>query len=180
MDAAHMHERAQTVFAEVLERVDDGDLEAPTPCTDWTVGDLIQHVIDGNRTTVERMGRTPTELPVGGRVAVHRAAAEQANAVFRDPGWRERAVELPFGTLPAPVFAGIRSGDLYAHAWDLATAIGANRDLDPELGDAIFAVTAPVLGPALRGAGRPFADEQPCAADRPIADRLAAFLGRRV
>jgi len=175
-----MHERTQTVFAEVLAQVDDDDLATSTPCADWVVADLIQHVIDGNRTAVERMGGAPAELPTGDRLAVHRASAAVAIAAFGGPGLHERSVELPFDSVPATVFASIRSGDLYTHAWDLATAIGADRDLDRTLGETILSAIAPVLSPALRGAGRPFADEQACPVDRPVADRLAAFLGSRV
>jgi len=180
MDPSEMHERSQAVFGEVLSAVTESDLGRSTPCADWTVANLIDHVVNGNVSSAEMMGRAPTELPDGDRDVVHRASAEQANEAFSEPGWHERFVELPFGSVPAPVFASIRSGDLYAHAWDLAVAIGADSDLDRELGEAIFAATAPVLSPSLRGDGRPFGDEQFCAPDRPVADRLAGFLGRKV
>ena len=181
MDPEEMHERSQQVFAEVLSKVTDDDLAAPTPCTEWDVAALIDHVVDGNRMTVEHMGAAPLapRAAVGDRVRDHRDSAAGAHAVFSAPGWAERFVELPFGSIPAPVFASIRSGDLYAHAWDLATAIGVDADLDPGLGDAIHASTSKILSPDLRGAGRPFGEEQPCAPERPVADRFAAFLGRR-
>ncbi len=91
-----------------------------------------------------------------------------------------RLFELPFGTLPGAVFAVIRAGDVYTHAWDLATAIGSDTNLDRDVGEAVYAGTAPFLSPALRGEGKPFGQEQPCPDDRPIADRCAAFAGRRL
>lgn len=175
-----MHQRAQLVFAQVMAEVHDDDLATATPCSDWTVADLLDHVLDGDRTAVQRMGAVPSPAKDADRMAVHRTAADDANAVVSTPGWQQRFVELPFGSVPAPVFASIRSGDLYVHAWDLATALGADVDLDHDLGEAIFAATAPVLSPDLRGPGRPFGAERLCDPDRPIADRMAAFLGREV
>ena len=175
-----MHDRAQSVFGSVLAHVSDDDLDAPTPCIGWTVADLVAHVVVGNEWAAERMGGALIDLPDGDRVARHRAAAVQAVAAFSAPGWQQRTVELPFGELPAPVYAAIRAGDVYVHAWDLATAIGADTDLDPDLGEAIHAATAPALSPELRGDGRPFGPEQPCPPDRTTADRLAAFMGRPV
>lgn len=175
-----MHDRAQAVFESVLVDVSDDDLGAPTPCTEWTVADLVAHVVAGNEWATEVMGGSLIELPDGDRVARHRAAAAQAATVFSASGWQDRMVELPFGELPAPAYAAIRAGDVYVHAWDLAAAIGADTDLDGELGEAIHAATAPALSPEMRGDGRPFGPEQPCPGDRPTADRLAAFMGRRV
>ena len=180
MDVVEMHERAQAVFTDVLRGVADDDLVAPTPCREWTVSDLLKHVVEGNQHTADRVGTGALDLPEGDRTAVHEAVANQVSAALHEPGWQERIVELPFGMVPAPVFITIRSGDLYAHAWDLATAIKTDTDLDRELGEAIFAATAPVLSPDLRGEGRPFGPEQPCEPTRPVADRLAAFLGREV
>ncbi len=180
MDVTEMHERAQRAFSEVLLHVSNDDLSKKTPCNEWSVTDLIDHVVQGNQTTAARFGVAECAIIDGDRNAIHAAVAEQANAALREPNWREQLIELPFATVPAPVFVSIRSGDVYTHAWDLARAIGGDSDLDRELGEAIFAATAPVLTPALRGEGRPFAQQQPCDPTRPVADRLAAFLGRQV
>lgn len=80
MDASEMHERAQAVFADVLAQVTDDDLATPTPCVDWTVTDLIDHVVEGNQGTAQHMGGSGTELPTGDRVTAFRTAADRANA----------------------------------------------------------------------------------------------------
>lgn len=179
MDPLEMHQRAQAAFDRVHQVTDD-DLDSATPCDEWNVADLVDHAVEGNHWAAERLGTSPEPIPDGTRSERYRAAADQAQAAFASEGALGRTVELPFGEIPAGVFIAIRSGDLYAHAWDLATAIGADTDLDPELGEAVQAATAPVLSPALRGEGRPFGQDQPCAPDRPIADRFAALLGRSV
>lgn len=175
-----MHRRAQQVFTEVATQVGDRDLATQTPCSQWTVLDLLKHVQDGNQATVGHLGGSEVPLPDGDRGQQLAAAAERAHEAFAAPGALDGTVQLGFGEIPVGVFAAIRSGDLYAHAWDLATALETSTDLDPELGAAVMAATAPVLSPALRADGGPFGPEQPCGEDRSQADRFAAFLGRSV
>jgi uncharacterized protein (TIGR03086 family) len=179
MDANELHARAQQVYAAVLAHVTDDDLGKPTPCTEWDVASLIDHINAGNARVVAAGGGEPPELP-GDRITAHATSWAGAQAVFDAPDGLTQPFQLPFGEVPGSVFATIRAGDLYSHAWDLATAIGADTDLDHEVGEAVLARTAPFLSPALRGEGRPFGTEQPCAADRPVADRVAAFVGRQV
>ena len=52
MDPLVAHQRAQEAFVGVLARVSPDQFGAPTPCSEWTIGDLIEHVIGGN----ERVG----------------------------------------------------------------------------------------------------------------------------
>jgi uncharacterized protein (TIGR03086 family) len=174
-----MHARAQTAFGDVLALVGDGDLSRSTPCTNWTVADLIGHVRDGNQWVVELGGSEPNELP-SERLAAHAASSAAAQAVFGADDGLTRTFDHPIGPIPGSLFATIRAGDAYAHAWDLATAIGADTDIDGDLGEEIYDAISPLLGDGLRGEGRPFGPRQPCPQERPMADRVAAFLGRTV
>src|SRR5437868_5369319 len=47
--ALERHRRAQHAFAGVLANVKSDQLDDPTPCPDWTVRDLLGHVIGGNQ-----------------------------------------------------------------------------------------------------------------------------------
>ena len=68
-----------------------------------------------------------------------------------------------------------------ASAWDLAIATGQPTDLDPELAEYVLAFSKQMMSrPGLRGDGRPFGEEQPCGYECPAADRVAAFLGRKL
>jgi uncharacterized protein (TIGR03086 family) len=179
MQPSEAHARAQAVFAGVLANVTDDQLDLPTPCEKWSVAKLIAHVEGGNQWVAGLGGREAFEPPAD-RVAAHAATSAEAQAVFEADDGMTRMFDLPFGTLPGAAFAMIRAGVLYTHSWDLATAIGVPTDLDAELGEAIFAATSPFLGDSLRGDGRPFGVAQPCAESRPMADRMAAFLGRKI
>jgi uncharacterized protein (TIGR03086 family) len=181
MDPLVAHRRAQEVFAGVLAQVSPDQLGAPTPCSKWTIGDLIEHVIGGN----ERVGKwaaNPVQPPArpDDLVAAHRAAAAAAQDVFAAPGGLDGVYRLPIGEVPGQVFIGMRTADVLTHAWDLAVATDQPTDLDPELAAEQLALVRVAVRPEFRGPGRPFGLEQSCPAERAPADRLAAYLGRKV
>lgn len=181
MDDLIAHQRAQDAFAGVLANVSPEELDAPTPCPDWTVADLIEHVLGGNERVGQWAGlyRQPPARP-DSLIEAHLAGASAAQQVFARPGGMTAVLELPFGQLPGSVVVGMRGTDVLTHAWDLAAATGQSTDLDPELATYLLAAVRARVSPDFRGPGKFFGDEQPCPADRPPADRLAAFLGRTV
>ncbi len=156
-------------------------LGGPTPCSEWTINDLIEHVVGGNE-QVGRWAASPIEPPArpDGLVAAHQAAAAVAHEIFAAPGGMSATFKLPLGEVPGQVFIGLRTTDVLTHAWDLAAATGQSTDLDPELAVERLAAARALVGPQFRGPGKPFADEKPCPRERPPADQLAAFLGRTV
>jgi uncharacterized protein (TIGR03086 family) len=181
VDPLVAHQRAQDAFDGVLANVSPDQLSAPTPCSEWTIRDLIEHVIGGNELVGPWGGRTdePAARP-DDLVAAHRAAAAGAQAIFAGPDGLTTMFKLPFGELPGQFFVGVRTADVLTHAWDLAAATGQSTDLDPELAVEQLAAVRAFVGPQLRGPGKPFADEEPCSPERAPADQLAAFLGRKV
>lgn len=181
MDPLLAHQRAQDAFAGVLSNVNPDQLSAPTPCSEWTIQDLIEHVIGGNE-LVGPWGGSPEEPAArpDDLFAAHRAAAAAAEAVFAGPGGMTTMFKLPFGEFPGQFFVGIRTADVLTHAWDLAAATGQSTDLDPELAAEQLAAVRAFVGPQFRGPGNPFHDEEPCSSERAPADQLAAFLGRKL
>lgn len=177
MDQLTAHQRAQDVFAGVLANVKPDQLDAPSPCAEWNAKAIIDHVISGNQWVGQLVGREPTALPdeLG---PAHAGSAVIAQESFAAPDGLTRTFNLPFGDFPGTAFIGLRTVDVFTHAWDLAKATGQPTDLDPELAAEALAASKANINPAFRGPGRPFAAEQPCPEGRPTADALAAFLGR--
>lgn len=172
------HRRAQSEFGRVLDTVTPDMLERSTPCREWTVRDLIVHVAGGNgRVAGNDLVATST---LDDLVAGYRASARDAQRAFEEPGALERIFDVPFGAVPGAVFIQLRTVDVLTHGWDLAVATDQRTDLDPELAAAMLEVSRRLVRPDLRGDGKPFRDEQPSGPDHTAADRLAAFLGRRV
>jgi uncharacterized protein (TIGR03086 family) len=179
MDPLAAHRRAQDVFADVLANMKPDQLGAPSPCTEWDAKAVIDHVIGGNQWVEGLAGRQSTALPAD-LGAAHAESAAAAQAVFEAPDGLTRMFELPFGTMPGAAFIGLRTSDVFTHAWDLAKATGQSTDLDPDLAAEALEAAQRRISPAFRGPGRPFGEERPCPAGRPTADELAAFLGRLV
>lgn len=180
MDPLATHQRAQDAFARVLSGVTDAQLDAPTPCTEWNVRDLVGHVIAGNqRIATGAASHSPDGEDAAELVALHAVSSREAQASFAAPDGLTRTFELPFGNVPGSMLAGMRATDVLTHAWDLARATGQpTADIDDELAGELLAASRERVGPERRGPGKPFAEEQPCDPDAPQSDRLAAFLGR--
>lgn len=129
-------------FESVAALVTPTDLAKPTPCGDWTVQQLLDHVVGGNAMAAALVGGASREdavavlttAVVGDDVvaAVQSSLRSQADA-FADPTALELTVHHPAMDMPGAQLLGFRVGDLLVHSWDLARAIGADETLDPEV-----------------------------------------------
>ena len=97
MDPLVAHQRAQDAFAGVLVNVSPEQFGAPTPCSEWTIRDLIEHVLGGNEHVGIWSGNAdePPARP-DDIVAAHRATALAAQDVFEigRASCRERVLRL--------------------------------------------------------------------------------------
>jgi mycothiol maleylpyruvate isomerase-like protein len=105
MDPLAAHQRTQDAFWGVFAHVQPPQLDAATPCTEWTVRDLIEQVIGGNERVAIRAG-LHTEPPArpGGLLKAHRATAAAAPAVFAALNGMTAIFELPIGRAPGSTF----------------------------------------------------------------------------
>lgn len=169
----------------VLGNVGGQQLDLPTPCRSWNVGQLVNHVVAAPRAGVSALRggewrADDTEYCRGDFLAAYDDTAEQALAAFAEPGALERTARLPFAEVPGAFLRTMITTDQFTHGWDLARATAQATDLDPELAAALLAeVTIP---DELRGEDgtAPFGPERPAPGGASAADRLAALLGRAV
>jgi uncharacterized protein (TIGR03086 family) len=145
MHVTDLHRRSAEDFMATLttlEGRDDGVWAAPTPCADWDVRALVNHIVNEDLWTVPLMeGATIEE--VGDRfdgdllgadpLATTRAAVDTATMAAASGIVAGRIVHLSFGDTPAEEYAHQLAADHIIHGWDLAAAIGADRRIDPEL-----------------------------------------------
>lgn len=144
MDATELHRRAVAEFSARMDAVGasgPGQLSAPTPCGDWDVRTLINHVTGEDRWTAPLLaGSTVADVgdrfdgdllgddPVGAFAA---AAAEATHAAAQtDPA---TTVHLSFGDVPAAEYLHQLAADHLIHGWDLAVATGGDRNFDEEV-----------------------------------------------
>jgi uncharacterized protein (TIGR03086 family) len=179
-------DRAVAAAGAVFDGVKAEQWGDPTPCSEWTVRDLMNHVVGGTRQFISLMsGGGPLDRSLDylgpDPAASFRAAAAELRAAFAAEGALERLAPTPFGPQPGQFLAEMRVTEMMTHGWDLAKATGQSTDLDPELADSLidnFRRMRARAGGA--SSGMPFDDEQPVGDDAPPADRLAAAAGRRV
>lgn len=183
--------RALDVTEQVVATVRDEQWIQPTPCTDWTVRDLVDHLVGGNRLFAGILRGEPSPSPAdlrGGQgvdylgddpVAAYRDAADALLAAFRAPGVLERTFAVPIGPVPGVVALHLRLVEALVHGWDLARATGRPVRFPDDLAEQELAFTRGRLTDLPPGRS-PFAPPQPVAADAPAIDRLVALLGRQV
>lgn len=162
--------RALDQAGDAIAEVTDEQLSLATPCPDWTVDQLISHLIqDADRFTVGVQGGeadwSKQPEPVSGDwTASFRAAADQLVGA-----WREKGSAEP----PGPIW---QAAEIAIHTWDLVRATGQVRELDPEVAEQSLAFMSNALTPENRGDA--FAKERDVPEDANAYDRLVAFAGR--
>ena len=144
MDPAMLFSRATARGCVVMANVSVDQLAMPTPCTDWSVQDLIDHMVGSTGYLLAALeGREPA--PVAGAVAGdYEAGRAQVLAGLAAPGALVRTCRSPLGfdwTIEQAT-AGTFMDNLI-HTWDLATATGQDAALDPELVEACIAMFLP-------------------------------------
>lgn len=170
----------------MVRNVRSDDLSKPTPCTEWDVNALVQHMIDvcqrfGAALATGASAQRSTSAPQadGEPAAAYAAAAARLMDAWRTPGAMERTLKLPFGEMPANVAINVVLADQLLHTWDLAKAIGRPYTMDADLAESTLNMMQAMMQPEFRGPGKGFAEEVPCPADAPIQDRALAFSGRK-
>lgn len=152
MDIAEVHTRALGATRGYVAGVQDSQWGAPTPCEDWDVRTLVNHVVSGNEWaaalaagwTIDEVGdRLDGDILGDDPLEAYDASAERAGAAFRAPGALEAPCAVSYGPVPGEVYAGHRVLDLLVHGWDLATATGQDATLDPRLVTAGLVVLLP-------------------------------------
>jgi uncharacterized protein (TIGR03086 family) len=78
-------------------------------------------------------------------VAAIDEALQRQQAAFDRPGVENHVFQHPAGDMPGAQVLQFRLGDVLVHQWDLARAIGADENLDPELVDEVWTGVAPMI-----------------------------------
>jgi uncharacterized protein (TIGR03086 family) len=178
-DPVGLFRAATRQSATVMAAVDATELSAPTPCDEWSVQQLMDHMAGGPAYLLAAVeGGAP--LPVQGvTVEDYRKRVDEALAALADPAVLARTCVSPVGfewTL-AEATAGTFM-DTLVHTWDLAVATGQDGTLDPALVEACVAIFLPDMPERGRAAGL-IGPAVPVPADASPQDRLLGAMGRR-
>lgn len=175
--------RACAVVGDLIERIGADEWTAATPCTEWSVRDVVAHLVGMNLVFVAMLEQTP--LPERGvdrlgadPTAAFRRSATALQAAADRPGVLDEAQTTPVGAATGAERLQWRIADLLVHGWDLAQATRVPVELPADLVEQAFTFVGTHL-PSQSRSGR-FAGAQPIADNAPAIDRLAAFTGRAV
>jgi uncharacterized protein (TIGR03086 family) len=185
VDPVATAERSYGIAGRVIAGVRPDQLDRSTPCADWDVRALVNHLIGGHfyfkaplRGQQMDANATPPDFASSDPAGTFGQASKEMVKAWREPGALDKTVQTMIGPMPAAILIGMWTNDNLVHAWDLARATGQDESLDPELATQMLAMVQGVDLP--RGEGAPFKPEQSCPPGAIPEQKLAAFLGRSV
>jgi uncharacterized protein (TIGR03086 family) len=140
--------KASSTAISVVRGIGPGRLDGPTPCTEYDVRGVLNHLIlwTGHRGVLAAR-KEPIEGPADDHdftvdpgwaenYAVRSGATAEA---WTDPAaWEGQTGMSGAGQMPAPFVGGILFVEWIFHGWDLAVATGQKPNLDDDLQKAIF------------------------------------------
>lgn len=166
------------VLQTVLQTITDDDLSRQTPCREFDVAALTDHLLNsitmiGGAAGADIPERDP-DAPVRDQVL---AAARPAVAAWQQRGL-DGTVQFGQGEVPAAMMARILSLEFLVHAWDYARAVGQSVEVPDARSEPVLQWAKGIITPDGRvRAG--FDDPVEVPDDASGLDRLLAFTGRR-
>ena len=176
MDEFTSAEQALAVMHDVVQTIGQDDLHRPTPCRDFDVTALADHLVN----TIARLGAA-----AGIQTAARNGdSIDQRIQQLTQPilaGWRCRGLtdDVVFSgrTLPAHLALGILSLELVVHGWDIAVALDRSLDVSDALAAHVLGLAQQTLTAQSRATAG-FDPPVPVPADASPLDQLIAFTGR--
>jgi uncharacterized protein (TIGR03086 family) len=174
----------------VLAGVKQEQITSPTPCSEWDVQGLMNHIVggaqylksslEGNPPPAGAAGGTPPapESDVAKLTATYRTLSAEALQAATNPAALEVQVPTPAGEMSAGQFMGIMFMDHLVHSWDLAKATGQSTRLDPQLAETCYQMCDPSIIEMAREHGA-FGPAVPVPDSASTQDKLLGYLGRQ-
>jgi uncharacterized protein (TIGR03086 family) len=183
MDGARQLDDIIPLIEVIVDKIGPEQLDAPTPCSDFTVRGVLEHMIGGVTVFAPAFRGQPAPLPEGDvdpdlPARWRRSMADLLDAVHT-AGAAERTIAAPIGEVPGSVFARFVAFDGLVHGWDLAIATGQPYAPADDLVLEVDTFARQALSPDLRD-GDTFAAETEAPAEAGPLERLVAFSGREL
>jgi uncharacterized protein (TIGR03086 family) len=187
-----MHDLHPTTrrLATIVERVDDSELGAPTPCPDYAVGDLLDHIgrlavaftsaarkEDGTNASPPALGDR-ANLADDWRTRIPRDLTGLGDAWGSPDAW-EGSTKIAGMEMPAGVVGTVGLNEVVTHGWDLARAIGEPYEADSDSIEGCLEFIGPISEPGAEANRAPaFGPAVTPPDDGSPVDRLIALTGR--
>jgi uncharacterized protein (TIGR03086 family) len=177
MDELISAEAALAVAQRVLGGLDESHMALPTPCEDFTVAALLDHLFGSIAAIGKSLGVMVADQPAALPEVRIADAAQATLEAFRANG-TDGTLDMGFAELPATMVANILNLELLVHAWDFAAATRQELAVSPALSDYVLGLARDTISPQMRG--KSFAAETLVDESSASMERLVAFTGRQV
>jgi uncharacterized protein (TIGR03086 family) len=175
-------------MADLIEGVPEELLDAPTPCLEYTLGDLVDHVRQltmaftaaAKKDTGMTSGRAPGDAQNLGddwRTRIPRDLAALAEAWQEPAAWTGMTMAGGID-LPGELAGIIALDELVVHGWDVARASGQDFDQDRESLEAVYGFVKQFSSAGEEAREGMFGPEVVVPDDAPLLDRLLGLTGR--
>jgi uncharacterized protein (TIGR03086 family) len=177
-------------MADLVRNVTDDQLQGPTPCPDYSLGDLLDHVgglaLAFTGAAAKDVGGAGAQGPSADasrlgddwRIRISEDLAGLAEA-WRDPEAWTGMTKAGGIDLPGEVAGLVALDELVVHGWDVARASGQAYDCDAASLDAVHGFVEQFSGPgqeaSRQGLFGPVVDVP---AGAPLLDRVIGLTGR--
>lgn len=193
-DLRPLHRLAVLRSVEAVDAVRPSDLDRPTPCTEWTLADLLAHM------TVQHHGfaaaarghgadeaiwkaETVTDAVRADPAGAYAAAAHDVLDAFAADGIAESTFMLPeFGpdaTFPGAIAIGFHLVDYAVHGWDVAATLGSAYELPVDVVTAVLPLVMAIPDGDFRDSSASPFDRAVNASAATDFEKILAHLGRR-
>jgi uncharacterized protein (TIGR03086 family) len=129
-------------FDNVAKQVADASWNAPTPCSEWNVRQLFNHVVAedlwappliAGRSVDDVAGKIPDDALGDDPLGAWASASSAALSAADDPGLASRTMRLTGREASPEQYLMEMATDHAVHAWDLSAALGQPVTLDVDL-----------------------------------------------
>jgi uncharacterized protein (TIGR03086 family) len=145
-----MFERAASAASGLARSVRSDQMGLPTPCSEWDVAALLEHMGGGPAYLLGALGvddggagRWPEQVAVDAVVSLLRGSGGLERRCMSPAGFEWSIAEAAAGT----------AMDQLIHTWDLAVALDTDRTLDAEVTEAVVSMFLPQMPEVGRQAG---------------------------
>lgn len=184
-DPRHAYAVVTEAVGPLIAAVEPDQLDAATPCPEFTVKDLLEHIVLVQR-RVAAIGRgehwssvTETAVDAGWHDDYVSASREVVRA-WADPAKLDAVHEVPWGKLPGVPMIQCYVGEIAVHGWDLARATGQLIALDDAVVQGALDVATVGMPADARTPEMLFGPVVEPGAEAPVLERLAGWFGRDV
>ncbi|OBK47366.1 TIGR03086 family protein [Mycobacterium sp. 1081908.1] len=176
-DELHSAEDTLGVLQRVLHPIASDELTRRTPCREFDVTGLTEHLLNSIKGLGGMVGAEIPERDASD--SVERQVVAAARPAL--DAWHRHGLDgtVPFGKgeMPARGACGILSLEFLVHAWDYARAVGHDVDAPEPLAEYVLGLAHQIIRPEQRRTAG-FDEPVDVPADAGALERLIAFTGR--